>query len=95
MTTYPIQVSPLHDYFGDDAARQRSYQRDVETANRIESFINGKVEAERGRRSAVMITFGEIASHLNLDERKVHGYLFRFSGSSDNSIEIQTGQAPG
>lgn len=88
MTVYPIQVTPLTSYYGDEPSRKRKYERDTRTAAAIEKYINQKMEVEFADRLAAVIHFGNIASALNIEEKLVRRYLCSFSGSSDNAIEI-------
>jgi len=89
MTTYPISVPPLKWYNGDDPKLLRRFENDQRMAERIERYINRKVETEHGGRASMMITFGGIGAALGVSAAKVQSYLYKFSGSSDNSILIE------
>ena len=89
MTYYPIKVEPLRFYNGTEPKKLQRFHRDMETARRIEDYINRKAEQWFRDGDFAMILFGEIAAELNLPTRRVENYLYKFSGSSNNSIEIR------
>jgi hypothetical protein len=89
MTQYPIKVDALSPYYGDDPKKQAKFQRESAIAERIGQFINQKMETDFKGRKSGMITFGQIASALGLKDEQVQSYLYKFSGSSENSIEVQ------
>lgn len=83
----PIQLQPLKPYYGDDPKKARAFEKDVQTAENIAKYINRKMETADGR--PAMITYGEIAASLHLDETKVRNYLLQLRSSTDNSIRVQ------
>jgi hypothetical protein len=89
MTIYPINVPPLKFYNGSDPKELRRFEKDLRTAENIEKHINRRMETDFKDRRAGMMTFGSIAAALHLKEKTVQNYLYKFSGSSDNSIEVE------
>lgn len=87
----PIQLQPLKPYYGDDPKKVRAFEKDIQTAETIAKYINRKMEMADDR--PMMITYGEIAASLQIDERKVHQYLLQLSSSTDNSVLIQRPKA--
>ena len=89
MTTYPIRVEPLELYTGNEPRFLRKFQTDMRRAQSISRYINGQIESDFKGRSSAVVTFGDIATALHLDEQIVQSYLHRYAGASDSAIEIQ------
>jgi hypothetical protein len=89
MTTYPIEVPPLKFYTGNDPKRVRKFDEDMRTAERVKQYINCRMETDFKDCHSGMMTFGGIAATLNLKEKTVQNYLYKFSGSSHKSIVVE------
>ena len=76
--------------YGADPKRQRKFEVDCRTAERIGEYIN-KHYAESIAKGfkPCFVTFGEIGIALGLKTAKVQSYLYKYSGASDNSIELE------
>jgi hypothetical protein len=87
----PIQLQPLKPYYGDDPKKARAFEKDLQTAENIAKYINRKMESGDDR--PAMITYGEIATALHIDENKVQKYLLQLRSSTGSSVLIQRPKA--